>query len=104
MNNTIINKLTDDVLTNDYFFSLFHKCSILNAKKTLKEEVTEEELTFKELKDSLRFADILSNSNKSEARNRAYQIVTFLNSVYFEHPMYRTVSKAVYSKLGNFPG
>jgi replicative superfamily II helicase len=103
MNESIINRLTNDVLQNNYFFSLYDKCSVLSAKGTLKEEVNQKDLTPKELKDSLRFADILSNSNESDARNKAYQIVTFLNSIYFENPIYKTVAKAVYSKLGNFP-
>lgn len=60
-------------------------------------------MTNKELTDALRFSDILSNSKNSEARNKAYQIITYLNHKFKNDEIYRTVSKAVYSKLGNFP-
>lgn len=98
----IIDKLTEDILNNDYFQFLFNKCSLINAHQTINKE-TINNLTNKELKDSLRFADILSNSLNSLARNKSYQIITFLNFYYSNNEIYRTISKAVYSKLGNFP-
>ena len=51
----------------------------------------------------LRFADILSNSSNPEARNKSYQIISILNHNCKNNPIYRTYSKAVFSKLGNFP-
>ena len=57
----------------------------------------------KEFKDLLRFADLLSVSSISEARNYAYRIITYLNPYFKQDPYYRTVSKAVYYNLGNFP-
>lgn len=100
---TLIESLTDDILADEYFHLIFAKCSMLNANQTFNKSEIQEKLSIKELKDSLRFADILSNSKNSEARNKAYQIITFLNSNYSSNPTYCTVSKAVYSKLGNFP-
>lgn len=98
----IIDKLTEDILSNEYFLFLFKKCSLINAHQTINKESIQV-LTDKELKDSLRFADILSNSSNPIARNKSYQIITFLNFYYSNNEIYRTISKAVYSKLGNFP-
>ena len=100
---TIIEKLTKDVLNDEYFKLIFSKCSLISAKYNLKIELSDNILTNKELTDALRFSDILSNSKSSEARNKAYQIITYLNHQFKNDEIYRTVSKAVYSKLGNFP-
>ena len=99
---TIIEKLTEDILKDDYFNLLFSKSALISAYKQFNIEKIDT-LSEKELKDVLRFADILSNSKNSIARNKAYQIITFLNPRYSHNPIYKTVSKAVYSKLGNFP-
>jgi len=100
---TIIEKLTKDVLSDEYFKLIFSKCSLISAEFNLKIELSDNILTNKELTDALRFSDILSNSKNSEARNKAYQIITYLNHQFKDDEIYRTVSKAVYSKLGNFP-
>lgn len=100
---TIIEKLTKDVLDDEYFKLIFSKCSLISAEYNLKIELSDNILTNKELTDALRFSDILSNSKNSEARNKAYQIITYLNHQFKNDEIYRTVSKAVYSKLGNFP-
>ncbi|EWH13317.1 DEAD/DEAH box helicase domain-containing protein [Cellulophaga geojensis KL-A] len=100
---TIIEKLTKDVLNDEYFKLIFSKCSLISAENNLNIELSDNILTNKELTDALRFSDILSNSKNSEARNKAYQIITYLNHQFKNNEIYRTVSKAVYSKLGNFP-
>ncbi|MDY0194222.1 MAG: DEAD/DEAH box helicase [Aliarcobacter butzleri] len=100
---TLVDKFTEDVLTNEYFISIFNKCSLLTADDNLNIKNTTNLLTNKELKDSFRFADILSNSDSSEARNKAYQIITYLNHQYSNNLTYKTMAKAIYSKLGNFP-
>jgi len=100
---TIIEKLTEDILKDDYFNQLFIKSALLSAYTQFNIDNNLGTLSEKELKDILRFADILSNSKNSSARNKAYQIITFINSKYSHNPIYKTISKAVYSKLGNFP-
>ncbi|NJO90772.1 MAG: hypothetical protein HC831_18765 [Chloroflexia bacterium] len=99
----IIDKLAEEILGCEYFSEIFTRCALLSAYYNLKIEVSNTTLTEKEFKDALRFSDILSNSSDSEARNKSYQIITYLNHKYFDNAIYRTVSKAVYSKLGNFP-
>lgn len=98
----VIEKLVNDIYKEDYFISIFNKCLISSAEFFLKSE-NQTSLSDKEFIDALRFADILSNSTNPIARNDAYQIITTLNHNYSNNPTYRTISKAVFSKLGNFP-
>lgn len=98
----LIEKLVEDIFKDDYFNSLSGKCLLINAESIFRRE-ERTNLTIKELKDILRFADILSNSNNSIARNKSYQIISALNHTYSNNEIYRTLSKAIFSKLGNFP-
>jgi len=98
----IIDKLVTDILNDDYFVDIFEKCKIKSSANNFQNQISLI-LTRKEFLDSLKFADILSNSNNSIARNKAYQIITSLNSYYKNEPYYKTVSKSVFGKLGNFP-
>lgn len=98
----LIEKLVEDIFQDNYFNSLFSKCLLINAENIFKHE-EKTDLSLKELKDILRFADILSNSNNSYAKNKSYQIVSALNYTYSNNEIYKTVAKAIFSKLGNFP-
>lgn len=98
----LIEKLVEDIFTDKYFNELFNKCILITAENIFKKN-DEPKLSTKELKDLLRFGDILSNSSNSNARNKAYQIISALNHDYSDNKIYRTISKAVFSKLGNFP-
>lgn len=98
----LIEKLVEDIFIDKYFNALFDKCILITAENIFKKN-DGSELSTKELKDLLRFADILSNSANSNARNKAYQIISALNHDYSGNKIYRTISKAVFSKLGNFP-
>ena len=98
----IIDKLVEDIFKSEYFNEIYHKCFLISSYYHIKSSQIPL-LTEKELNDALRFADILSNSELSISRNLAYKLITFINPIYENHPYYRTVSKAVYSKLGNFP-
>lgn len=98
----LIDKLTEDILQDKYFCNLFNKSLQITAEHIFKKQ-TRSILTNKELKDLLRFADILSNSTNSISRNKAYQIISALNHDYKDNEIYRTISKAIFSKLGNFP-
>jgi len=100
----IIDRLVEDVFEDEYFNRLYTKASRLLAADIFREDKEVFSLTNKEFADLLRFADILSNSNKSEARNKSYQIITLLNSSYTRTPHYKTFAHSVLAKLGNFPG
>lgn len=100
----MIERLANDVLQDEYFIKLNNKAAKLLANNLFAENGRIIKLTEKELKDTLRFADILSNSKNPKARNKAYQLITLLNDDYKANPYYQTVSHSVLAKLGNFPG
>lgn len=98
----LIDKLISDIYLDDYFIQIFEKCLLSSAEYNLK-SINPSNLTNKEFIDALRFADILSNSKEPNSRNKAYQIITSLNHNYSNNPTYKTISKAVFSMLGNYP-
>lgn len=97
----IFNRLSEDVLDDKYFKSLFKKLSEGFGKKIFNDvEIT---FTNKELKDLLRFSDILSNSTITTNKNLAYKIVSLLLIICKDNPVYQGYTNAILSKLGNFP-
>ncbi|MBI1184862.1 DEAD/DEAH box helicase [bacterium] len=100
----MIERLANDVLQDEYFIKLNNKAAKLLANNLFAENGRSFKLTEKELNDTLRFADILSNSKNPKARNKAYQLITLLNEDYKVNPYYQTFSHSVLAKLGNFPG
>lgn len=100
----MIEHLANDILQDEYFIMLNNKAAKLLANNLFSENGNNIKLTEKELSDTLRFADILSNSINPKARNKAYQIITLLNEDYKTNPYYQTFSHSVLAKLGNFPG
>ena len=100
----MIERLANDVLQDEYFITLNNKAAKLLANNLFSENGNSIKLTEKELSDTLRFADILSNSKNPKARNKAYQIITLLNEDFKTNPYYQTFSHSVLAKLGNFPG
>ena len=100
----MIERLANDVLQDEYFIKLNNKAAKLLANNLFLENGRSIKLTEKELHDTLRFADILSNSKNPKARNKAYQLITLLNEDYKTNPYYQTFSHSVLAKLGNFPG
>lgn len=100
----IIEKLVEDVLKDPYFNNLVIRASKLAGASLFDEINASVILSDKEMLDILRFADLLSNSKRPDARNKSYQIITLLNDNYMSNPYYRTFSHSVLAKLGNFPG
>lgn len=100
----MIERLAKEVLQDKYFIKLNNKAAKLLANNLFSENARSIKLTEKELNDTLRFADILSNSKNPKARNKAYQLITLLNEDYKANPYYQTISHSVLAKLGNFPG
>lgn len=100
----MIERLANDILQDEYFIKLNNKAAKLLANSLFSENDKSIVLTEKELHDTLRFADILSNSKNPKARNKAYQLITLLNEDYKSNPYYQTFSHSVLAKLGNFPG
>lgn len=98
----LIDKLIEDIFVDEYFRAIYQKCFHIFSLHNLNQE-TIVKLSEKELNDVLRYADILSVSDIPKARNTAYNLITFLYPDYREYPVFKTISKAIYSKLGNFP-
>lgn len=96
------NQIAQTIISDSYFLKLFRTCVERSVFRTLNIS-TEEKYTEKEIRDLLRFADLLSTSFISDARNYAYKIITYLNPYCKDNVYYQTVAKAVYSNLGNFP-
>ena len=99
---TAANQIAPTIISDSYFLKLYRVCVERSALRTLNIS-TEEKYTEKEIRDLLRFADLLSTSYISDARNYAYKIITYLNPYCKDNMYYQTVAKAVYSNLGNFP-
>lgn len=102
MKMTAANQIAPTIISDSYFLKLYRVCVERSALRTLNIS-TEEKYTEKEIRDLLRFADLLSTSSISDARNYAYKIITYLNPYCKDNMYYQTVAKAVYSNLGNFP-
>lgn len=102
MKMTAANQIAQTIISEPYFLKLYRACVERSVLRTLSIN-TEEKYTEKEFRDLLRFADFLSISSYSEARNYAYKIITYLNPYYKDNSYYQNVAKAVYSNLSNFP-
>ena len=68
---TAANHIAQTIISDTYFLKLFKVCVERSVLYTLNIN-TESKYTEKELRDLLRFADLLSVSAISEARNYAY--------------------------------
>jgi superfamily II DNA or RNA helicase len=99
----MIEQLANDIFKDEYFLSLNKQAAKILARNIFLDD-NNLHFTEKELKDILRFADILSNSKNPVARNKAYQVITLLNQDYRTNPYYQTFAHSVLAKLGNFPG
>jgi len=98
---SIIEELAGKTLSDDYFKELFLKAEIKSAYNFF--QMQKEKLNAKEFTDILRFADILSRSEDSESKNKAYKIVSLLIDDYKDDPIFRAFSSSILLKLGNFP-
>lgn len=96
------NHIAQTIVVDPYFLKLFKLCVEQSVLRTLNIDAAKK-YTEKEFRHLLRFADLLSNSTISEARNYSYKIITYLNPYYKDDPYYQTIAKAVYSNLGNYP-
>lgn len=96
-----INRLVEEVLEDDYFLELYEKTCQVFTRDTF--NFKHDRLSKKELKDILRFADILSNSELGQARNKSYRILSLLKIGYGKEEIFKIYSNAILKKLANFP-
>lgn len=96
-----IEELVKEIYEDKYFNELYDKLCNLFVRTTFSFQT--EKLTVKELKDILRFADILSNSQESLAKNKSYKIISLLKKAYEGNKIYKAYSIAILKKISNFP-
>lgn len=97
----MIERLADDAFYSEYYKSLYKKVIRCFCGEVL--PLKESNLSNKELRDVLRFADIFSNSNRENMRNLSYKIISLLNDKYGKDITYMYYSNAILKKLDNFP-
>lgn len=96
-----IERLVNEIYEDEYLIELYEKVCKNFTRNTFRFKY--KCLTSKELKDILRFADILSNSRSITARNKAYRIISLLKDEYSNNNIYNVYSNAILKKLCNFP-
>jgi Superfamily II helicase len=94
-------KLSAEILEDEYFEDLFIKAEMLSASNFFDTE--KNHLNSKEYVDLLRFADILSRSKSSDAKNKAYKAVSLLIDDYKDDSLFKRFAYSILIKLGNFP-
>ncbi|MGL4875606.1 MAG: DEAD/DEAH box helicase [Clostridium sp.] len=97
----MIERLAEDAFSSEYYKSLYKKVIRCFCGEVL--PLKESNLSNKELRDVLRFADIFSNSKNEKMRNLSYRIISLLNDKYSKDITYIYYSNAVLKKLDNFP-
>ncbi|RUT40367.1 DEAD/DEAH box helicase [Paenibacillus anaericanus] len=100
---TFLNRLVDKALKDPYVSTLIVKLEKQYANHFIGKNTEVLNLTGKEYLDLLRFADILCRSEKYEARNTAYKIISLLHAFYNDDQMFKLQAYNVLVKLGNFP-
>jgi superfamily II DNA/RNA helicase len=95
-------ELAEKALTDEYFEELFLKAEKIYTLHFFGLEESKE-LSEKEYIDLLRFADILSHSESANKKNLAYKILSLLYEHYYNNNSFIYFSKAILTKLGNFP-
>ena len=98
---SFFDKLSEEILEDVYFQDLFIKAECLSASNFF--DIEKSDLSHKEYVDLLRFADILSRSQNSDAQNKAYKIVSLLIDDYKGDTLFKRFAHSILVKLGNFP-
>jgi len=96
-----IEELTNDALQDNYLKDIFYKAEVYSSQYFF--QVQKDELSEKEYIDLLRFADILSHSEKSQAKNKSYKIISLLIQNYQSNEIFQTFANSIMTRLGNFP-
>lgn len=103
-NASLADILANDILNDKYFVNLLSRTEKICAYQFFQIRQDQSELSNNEVIHLLKYGDILSHSNNPKARNFAYKIVSALAENYSHHEYFGVFSKAILTKLGNFPG
>lgn len=99
-----------DIDANEYLNKLYEKILYNYALHLLQLDQKKQPMEFdkKEMRDALRFADLLAKSNDPEKASAhkiwAQEIVILLNELYPEHPLIKLYAGDVFSSVGNHKG
>lgn len=99
-----------DIDTNEYLNKLYEKILYNYALHLLQLDQKKQPMEFdkKEMRDTLRFADLLAKSNDPEKASVhkiwAQEIVILLNELYPEHSLIKLYAGDVFSSVGNHKG
>lgn len=100
---TFLTKLVNKAYNDPYLLLILLKLEKQYANHFIGKSVEGNVLNEKEYLDLLRFADILCRSDKYEAKNMAYKIISLLHVFYSEDHIFKLQAYNVLIKLGNFP-
>lgn len=102
--NNFITKLSNKAYNDEYLITLIYQLEKNYCNKLLDEDFTIQ-LSYKELFDLMRFADILCRSSKDEHKNLSLKIVSLVYEFkeLLENEFIRLSTINVLTKLGNFP-
>lgn len=98
---TWLDTIIDKALNDSYLDELTRKLELMYARNFLYKQ-SDIILDEKEFDDVLRFADILSRSDKPDCRNKSYKIISLLHDTYKDNEQYKFFANSVLTKLGNF--
>ena len=99
-----------DIDSNEYLNKLYEKILYNYALHLLQLDQKKQPMEFdkKEMRDALRFADLLAKSNDPEKASAhkiwAQEIVILLNELYPEHSLIKLYAGDVFSSVGNHKG
>lgn len=99
---SFLEELAKKALNDHYLESLMNKLEKQYGYNFVGNSINDP-LSDKEYADLLRFGDILCRSDKTEARNLSYKIISLLYNFYSEDKFFKLHAATVLVKLGNFP-
>lgn len=100
-NESIMAWLNSRAIEDSYLYELLSESQIRYGDNLL--GISKKAMNKKRFLDLLRFADILSRSEKAQNRNISLKIISLLYDEFKENKTFQLVSKSVLIKLGNFP-
>ncbi|MCG0456131.1 hypothetical protein L6R44_08465 [Enterobacter cloacae complex sp. ECC445] len=96
----IATRLADDAFNSPYFKEVYTYIVELYNNQLFDNNFSIELRDNLRLQHALRFADILSNSNKEEYRTSAFEIVSKMSSLVNDDAYFKFISLAVINRLG----
>lgn len=99
----MLKELSEKSIKDEYLNKLISKLELLVANQFINNS-NSLTLTDKEIFDLLRFADILSYSEKDIGKNLSFKILSLLSDLEISNEEFNTIFKSIMINLGNFPG